>query len=133
VGGECVTENARDFSFYGSVDELYVEFGYADSGDWSASSPGLNLIEAPYAGTFRLNDGTGPAGDVAATASLTQNGDVERLVTKDGVFSDRWVMTPYLLTVTADGPNAPVAVTCTFYQVESTQHTKLNKLNKLGE
>ena len=128
VGGECVTENARDFYFYGSVDELYVEFGYADSGDWSATSPGLNLLEAPYAGTFRLNDGTGPVGDVTATASLTQNGDVERLVTKDGVFSDRWVMTPYLLTVTADGPNAPVAATCAFYQVESTQHTKLNKL-----
>ena len=128
VGGECVTENARDFYFYGSVDELYVEFGYADSGDWSATSPGLNLLEAPYAGTFRLNDGTGPVGDVTATASLTQNGDVERLVTKDGVFSDRWVMTPYLLTVTADGPNAPVTATCAFYQVESTQHTKLNKL-----
>ena len=126
--GECVTENARDFSFYGSVDELFVDFGYADTDDWSAGSLGLNLIDAPFTGTFRLYDSNGPAGEVAATASLVRNGDVKRLVTKDGVFSDRWVMTPYLLTVTADGPNAPVSATCDFYQVESTQHTKLNKL-----
>ncbi len=106
AGGECVSENARDFYFYGSVDELNVEFGYADSGDWSATSPVMNLAEGPFTGTFQLNDGTGPAGDIAATASLVRNGDVKRLVTKDGVFSDRWVMTPYLLTVTADGPNA---------------------------
>jgi hypothetical protein len=125
---DCVTDNTRDFYVYGAVDELYVEFGYADSDDWSASSPGLNLVAGPFAGTFRLNDGNGPAGDVTATASLVPNGAVKRLVTKDGVFSERWVMTPYLLKVTADGPNAPITATCTVYQVEATQHLKIGKL-----
>jgi hypothetical protein len=130
VDSECATNNARDFYFYGSLDELNVEFGYADSDDWSATSPVMNLAEGPFTGTFQLNDGSGPAGDAAATASLVRNGDVKRLVTKDGVFSDRWVMTPYLLTVTADGPGAPVSASCTFYQVESTQHVKTNQLEE---
>ena len=126
--GECVTDNALDFSFYGAVDEMYVQFGYAETDDWSASSEGMNLAEGPFAGTFRLNDGTGPAGEIAATASVVRNGDFKRLVNKDGVVSERWVMTPYLLEVTADGPNAPVSATCSFYQVEATQHVKVGKL-----
>ena len=126
--GECVADNALDFSFYGSTDELYVQFFYADTDDWSATSAGMNLVDGPFTGTFTVNDGEGPAGDVAATASLVRNGDVKRLVNKDGAFSERWVMTPYELTVTAQGPNAPISATCTFYQVESTQHIKMGKL-----
>lgn len=126
--GECVADNAVDFSFYGAIDEMYVQFGYGDTDDWSASSAGMNLADGPFNGTFTLNDGEGPAGDVAATAALVRNGEVKRLVNKDGVMSDRWVMTPYQLTVTAQGPNAPISATCTFYQVESTQHIKMGKL-----
>jgi hypothetical protein len=39
-------------------------------------------------------------------------------------------MTPYLLEVTAEGPNAPASVTCAFYQVEATLHVKMNKLGE---
>jgi len=126
--GECVADNAVDFSFYGATDEMYVQFGYADTDDWSASSAGMNLAAGPFNGTFTLNDGEGPAGDVAATAALVRNGEVKRLVNKDGAMSERWVMTPYQLTVTAQGPNAPISATCTFYQVEATQHVKVGKL-----
>jgi hypothetical protein len=125
---DCVGDNATDVFLEGPVDSIYVQFAYADSPDWSATSPVMDLTAGPFSGAFKLNDGNGPAGEIAGTASLTRNGDVKRLVTKDGVFSERWVMTPYLLEVTADGPNAPVSVTCAFYQVEATQHVKVNKL-----
>ena len=108
---------------------MYVQFAFADTEDWSASSPVMDLTAGPYAGAFRLNDGNGPAGEVAGTASLVQNGPVKRLVNKDGAVSDRWVMTPYLLKVTAEGPNASASVTCAFYQVEATMHVKTNKLD----
>ncbi len=127
---DCVGDNATDIFLEGPVDSIYVQFAYADSPDWSATSPVMDLTAGPFSGAFKLNDGNGPAGEIAGTASLTQNGDVKRLVTKDGVFSERWVMTPYLLEVTADGPNAPVSVTCAFYQVEATQHVKVNKLEE---
>ncbi len=127
---DCVGDNANDIFLEGPVDSIYVQFAYADSPDWSATSPVMDLTAGPFSGAFKLNDGNGPAGEIAGTASLTRNGDVKRLVTKDGVFSERWVMTPYLLEVTADGPNAPVSVTCAFYQVEATQHVKVNKLEE---
>jgi hypothetical protein len=126
--GDCVGDNANDIFIAGPVDSIYVQFWYADTVDWSVSSPVMDLTAGPFTGAFRLNDGTGPAGEVAGTASLVQNGDVKRLVNKDGVVSERWVMTPYLLTATAQGPNAPASVTCAFYQVEATLHVKMGKL-----
>jgi hypothetical protein len=128
---DCKTDNAVDFALYGSPEEMWVTFGYADSGDWSASSEAMNLAAGPFAGTFNLNDGEGPAGVVPAKASLVQNGSVIRRSIDNGTtaVSERWVMTPYLLTVSADGPNAPVTASCTFYVVDATLHVKTNKLD----
>ncbi len=126
---DCVGENANDIFFEGPVDSMYVQFAYADTADWSVSTPVMDLTEGPFTGTFRMNDGTGPAGEVAGSASLVHNGGVKRLINKDGAVSEHWVMTPYLLTVTAQGPNAAASVTCAFYQVEATLHVKTNKLD----
>lgn len=128
---ECKTDNAVDFALYGAPEEMWVTFGYADSGDWSASSEAMDLAAGPFAGTFNLYDGEGPAGEVAAKALLVQNGNVIRRSIDNGTtaVSERWVMTPYLLTVTADGPNAPVTASCTFFVVDATLHVKTNKLD----
>lgn len=128
---DCKTDNAVGFSLFGSPEEMWVTFEYADSSDWSASSEAMNLAAGPFAGTFNLNDGEGPAGQVAAKASLVQNGNVIRRSIDNGTIavSERWVMTPYLLQVSADGPNAPVTASCTFYVVDATLHIKLNKLD----
>jgi hypothetical protein len=124
--GVCTTENAVDFGLFGTPDALWVEFWYADSGDWSASSDLMNLLEAPFTGTFTLNDGTGPAGEVAATASLVRNGDVIRMWQDTGTeqISSRITLTPYLLEVAAEGPNAPMSASCTYYDVDRTVHIK---------
>jgi hypothetical protein len=124
--GECATENAVDFSLFGTPDAMWVEFWYADSGDWSAHSEEMNLLEGPFEGTFTLNDGTGPAGETAATASLTPNGDVIRMWQDTGSdqISSRIVLTPYLLEVTAEGPNAPMSASCTFFDVTRKVHIK---------
>lgn len=127
---DCTSVNMVDFALFGTVDEMWVEFGYEDTPDWSASSETMNLAEGPFTGTFTTNDGNGPAGEVAATASLVRNGDVVRRSIDNGTtaVSERWVMTPYLLEVTADGPNGSVTASCTFYTVEATLHVKTNKL-----
>ena len=124
--GECTTENAVDFALFGTPDALWVEFWYADSGDWSASSEEMNLLEGPFRGTFTLNDGTGPAGEVAATASLVQTGDVIRMWQDTGsdAISSRIELTPYLLEVTAEGPNAPMSASCTYFDVTRKVHIK---------
>ncbi len=50
---DCATVGiATDFSSFGTVDAMWVAFGYADTADWSASSPVMNLAEGPFAGTF---------------------------------------------------------------------------------
>jgi hypothetical protein len=128
---ECATVGMTDFSLFGTVDEMWVAFGYEGTEDWSASSDFMNLAEGPFVGTFTTNDGTGPAGEVAATASLVRNGDVIRRAIDNGTtaVSETWVMTPYLLEVTAGGPNGPVAASCTFYTVEATLHVKTNQLD----
>jgi hypothetical protein len=46
---------------------MWVAFGYEGTDDWSAFSDALNLAEGPFSGTFTTNDGSGPAGEVAAT------------------------------------------------------------------
>ena len=128
---ECTTVNMTDFSLFGTVDEMWVTFGYEGTDDWSAFSDAMNLAEGPFVGTFTTNDGSGPAGEVAATASLVRNGDVIRRSIDNGTtaVSERWVMTPYLLEVTADGPNGPVSASCTFYTVEATLHVKTTQLD----
>ena len=128
---ECATVGMTDFSLFGTVDEMWVTFGYEGTDDWSASSDPMNLAEGPFVGTFTTNDGTGPAGEVAATASLVRYGDVIRRSIDNGTtaVSERWVMTPYLLEVTADGPNGSVSASCTFYTVEATLHVKTNQLD----
>jgi len=128
---ECATVGMTDFSLFGTVDEMWVAFGYEGTDDWSAFSDAMNLAEGPFSGTFTTNDGSGPAGEVAATASLVRNGDVIRRSIDNGTtaVSERWVMTPYLLEVTAHGPNGPVSASCTFYTVEATLHVKTNQLD----
>ena len=128
---DCKLDNAVDFALFGTPEAMWVEFGYADAPDWSASSDDMNLAAGPFAGTFTLNDGSGPAGEVAAKASLVRNGDVIRRSIDNGTtaVSERWVMTPYRLEVAADGPNGPVKASCTFYTVEATLHVKTNQLD----
>jgi hypothetical protein len=128
---DCKLDNAVDFALFGTPEAMWVEFGYADSPDWSASSDDMNLAAGPFAGTFTLNDGSGPAGEVAAKASLVRNGEVIRRSIDNGTtaVAERWVMTPYLLEVTADGPNGQVKASCTFYTVEATLHVKTNQLD----
>ena len=128
---ECATVGMTDFSLFGTVGEMWVAFGYEGTEDWSAYSDFMNLADGPFVGTFTTNDGTGPVGEVAATASLVRNGDVIRRAIDNGTtaVSELWVMTPYLLEVTADGPNGPVAASCTFYTVEATLHVKTNQLD----
>jgi len=128
---ECATVGMTDFSLFGTVDEMWVAFGYEGTDDWSAFSQTMNLAEGPFVGTFTTVDSSGPVGEVAATASLARNGDVIRRAIDNGTtaVSERWVMTPYLLEVSADGPNGPVSASCTFYTVEATLHVKTNQLD----
>jgi len=105
VAENCATENMSDLFFQGSIDAMAVNFDYADSADASAFSQELDLSGGSWTGEFTYTNGDGPVGQVDASVSAVPNGSIiHDWVEKSGVFAARWAMTPYLLTVTADGP-----------------------------
>jgi hypothetical protein len=130
VDADCATRNMTGLDLFGSVDALSVSFGYADTRDSSASSGELDLTRGAFEGTFAYNDGTGPAGTVAASVSAVQDGRVvRRLVDRSSVSSERWVLTPYRLSIAAEGrEGAQASATCQVYDVDATLHVKTGKL-----
>jgi hypothetical protein len=125
---DCATQNMNDLGLFGTMDALSLSFGYADTADSSASSGDLDLTAGPWSGEFAFNDGTGPAGTVAATVSAVQDGDVIRSLDRSSVVSERWVVTPYQVTIIADGPVSGASATCQVYDVDATLHIKTGKL-----
>jgi hypothetical protein len=125
---DCATQNMSDLGLFGTIDALSLSFGYADTADSSASSGDLDLTAGPWSGEFTFNDGSGPAGAVQATVSAVRNGDVIRSLDRSDVVAERWVVTPYLVTVNASGPVSAASATCQVYAVDATLHVKSGKL-----
>ncbi|TDC49182.1 hypothetical protein E1212_18995 [Jiangella ureilytica] len=120
--GEPKAENATDFFLEGALDDLGVTFAYADAPIHAAGA--VDLRGGSWTGTLRMIDESGETvGEAAATATLTPNGRTTRLVdhTHGGV--ERWTVTPYLLTLTVEGPVAPVRVTIEVADVRYALHT----------
>jgi hypothetical protein len=128
---DCATQNMTDLGLFGTMDAMFLSFGYADTADSSASSGDMDLTAGPFTGTFNYNDGAGPAGTVSATVSAVRNGPVIRsFVDRSSVSSDRWVMTPYELSIAAEGrEGAGASATCQLYDVDATLHIKTGKLD----
>lgn len=127
---DCATQNMRDIGVFGTIDALFLDFGYADTADSSAHSSEMDLTAGPFAGEFTYNDGTGPAGTVPATVSAVRNGPVIRNTDRSTVHSERWEMTPYEVLITAQGrEGADASATCQVYDVDRTLHVKTNKLD----
>lgn len=127
---DCTTSNMTDLGLFGGIDALSLSFGYADTADSSASSGDLDLTAGPFTGELNYNDGVGPAGTVSATVSAVRIGPVVRgLVDRSEVSSERWVMTPYELTIAAEGrEGAGASATCQLYNIDSTLHVKTGKI-----
>lgn len=125
---DCETKNMSDIALFGRIDELFLDFGYADTADSSAHSLEMDLIAGPFAGEFSYNDGAGPAGTVPATVSAVRNGPLIRSTDRSAAHSERWVMTPYEVRITAEGREGEDAsATCQVYDVDATRHDKTNK------
>jgi len=130
VGEGCDTQNMEGIGLFGTMDALFLDFQYADTADSSAFTGEMDLTAGPFVGEIGYNDGSGPAGTVTATISAVQNGPViRRVVERSSVFSERWVMTPYLLSISAEGrEGADASATCRVYDVDATRHLKTGKL-----
>lgn len=131
VSDDCVTENMEGLGLFGTMDALFLSFQYSDTADSSASSGEMDLTAGPFTGEINYNDGVGPAGTVSATVSAVRNGRVIRsFVDRSDVFSERWVMTPYLLSIAAEGrEGGDASATCQVYDIDATQHLKTGKLD----
>jgi hypothetical protein len=131
VSDDCDTQNMEGLGLFGTMDALFLSFEYADTADSSASSGEMDLTAGPFSGEISYNDGVGPAGTVSATVSAVRNGRVIRnFVERSDVFSERWVMTPYLLTIAAEGrEGADASATCQVFDIDATQHLKTGKLD----
>jgi hypothetical protein len=126
---DCDTTNMRDIGLFGRINDLFLDFQYADTADSSAHSSDMDLTAGPFAGEFDYNDGTGPAGTVPATVSAVRNGPVIRSNHPSAVDSERWVMTPYEVSITAQGrEGGEASATCQVYDVDATRHVKTKKL-----
>jgi hypothetical protein len=126
---DCDTNNMRDISLFGRINELFLDFQYADTADSSAHSLAMDLTAGAFAGEFGYNDGTGPAGTVPATVSAVRNGPVIRSTDRSSAGSERWVMTPYEVSITAQGrEGGDASATCQVYDVDATRHDKTKKL-----
>lgn len=131
VHDDCDTQNMEGLALFGTMDALSLSFEYADTADSSAISGDLDLTAGPFSGEINYNDGVGPAGTVSATVSAVRNGRVIRnFVERSDVFSERWVMTPYLLTIAVEGrEGADASATCQVYDIDATRHLKTGKLD----
>jgi hypothetical protein len=126
---DCNTKNMRDIGLFGRINELFLDFQYADTADSSAHSLEMDLTAGPFAGEFGYNDGTGPAGTVPATVSAVRNGPVVRSTDRSPMGSERWAMTPYEVSITAQGrEGGDASATCQVYDVDATRHVKTKKL-----
>ena len=55
---------------------------------------------------------------------------IRNFVERSDVFSERWVMTPYLLTIAAEGrEGADASATCQVFDIDATRHLKTGKLD----
>ena len=131
VGDDCETDNMESFGLFGTMDALSLSFQYADTADASASSGDMDLTGGPFSGEISYNDGVGPAGTVSATVSAVRNGRVIRsFVDRTDVFAERWVMTPYLVSIAVEGrEGGDASATCQVYDIDATQHLKTGKLD----
>ena len=131
VHDDCDTQNMEGLALFGTMDALTLSFEYADTADSSAISGDLDLTAGPFSGEINYNDGVGPAGTVSATVSAVRNGRVIRnFVERSDVFSERWVMTPYLLTIAAEGrEGGDASATCQVFDIDATRHLKTGKLD----
>jgi hypothetical protein len=127
----CTTQNMVALGLFGSMDALSLSFGYADTADSSAASGDLDLTAGTFTGEFNYHDGVGPAGTVPATVSAVRSGRViRRVVDRSEFASERWVMTPYLVSIAAEGrEGADASATCRLYDIDATLHLKTGKLD----
>jgi hypothetical protein len=67
---------------------------------------------------------------VSATVSAVQNGRViRRVVDRSEFVSERWVMTPYVLSIAVEGrEGADASATCRLYDIDATLHVRTGKL-----
>ncbi|PZF83454.1 hypothetical protein [Jiangella anatolica] len=120
--GEPKAENATDFFVEGTLDDLGVTFAYADAPIHAAGA--IDLTGGSWTGTLRMMDESGETvGEATGTATLTPNGRPTRLVDDTHGGFERWTVTPYLLTLTVEGPIAPVRVTVEVADVRYALHT----------
>ena len=131
LSDDCDTQNMEGLDLFGTIDALNLSFEYADTADSSANSGDLDLTAGPFSGEINYNDGVGPAGTVSATVSAVRNGRVIRnFVERSDVFSERWVMTPYLLTIAAEGrEGGDASATCQVFDIDATRHLKTGRLD----
>jgi hypothetical protein len=120
---ECTAKNLQSWYIEGPLDELFVEFEYADTPGAEAS--GVIHVDpgSSWSGDFRLQISDEEAGPVAVTADLGRAGKPLHSTEGRTGMRNHARLTPYPFRMTIEGPGAPATLDCTLYDLRLTWRT----------